>query len=141
MSPIEQQTMRTKPESDGLSLFCKCFGYEILSLADARNGSVALVNTCSTSQGMQTLQRWFMRPLASLHDINARHQSVEAFSRPENRQSRDTFRQSLNRMRNIQQIYDRLNLGDPREWTCWGHLVDVSTWDAVDPDSWKHLTF
>jgi DNA mismatch repair ATPase MutS len=119
--------MRTKPESDGLSLFCEYSGYRSLSPTDTRKGSTALLNTCSTTQGVQTLQRWFFRPLASLDDINARHRSVEAFARPENRQSRDMFRQSLKRMKNVQQIYDRLSLGDPREWTCWGHLVDVST--------------
>ena len=134
MSTTEQQTMRTKPEYDGLSLFCAHFGYGFLSFANPGNGSIAVLNKCSTSQGTQTLQRWFLRPLASLDLITARHQSVEALSRPENREFRDAFRQSLRRMKNVQQIYDRLNLGDPRGWNCWGDLVDVSSKDAVVPD-------
>jgi DNA mismatch repair ATPase MutS len=78
------------------------------------------------------LQRWFLRPLASLPEITARHQLVDVLSRPENRQSSDLFRQTLKRMKNVQYIYDRVNVGDPREWACWTHLVDVS----VDLHEW-----
>jgi DNA mismatch repair ATPase MutS len=96
------------------------------ALAEVWERHIALINTCSTVQGMQTLRQWFLRPLASLSQLDTRHQSVETFSRPENRQSSDLFRQSLKRMKNVQYIYEKVNLGDPYEWACWGHLVDVS---------------
>ncbi|TBU56560.1 hypothetical protein BD310DRAFT_960111 [Dichomitus squalens] len=80
-----------------------------------------ILNNTKTTLGRALMREWFLRPSMSLEVINARHDAVECFLRPENITTRNAMQGHLNGTKNVPRILGAIRTGKAK----------VSDWQAL----------
>ncbi|KAG7088348.1 hypothetical protein E1B28_012352 [Marasmius oreades] len=70
-----------------------------------------MLNTTSTTLGRSLMRMWLLRPSLSLSVINARHDAVACFMRPENVTSANVLKNHLKGLRNLPRMLTLLRSG------------------------------
>jgi DNA mismatch repair protein MSH5 len=83
------------------------------------------LDNARTTLGRSLLRTWLLRPSLSLEVINARHDAVECFTRPENLDIANVMHSQLGGMKNIPRILATLRAGKAN-LVEWQGLVRVS---------------
>jgi DNA mismatch repair ATPase MutS len=82
------------------------------------------LDSTRTALGRSLLRTWLLRPSLSLEVINARHNAVECFTRPENLDIANIMHSQLGGIKNIPRILSALKAGRAN-LANWQGLVKV----------------
>ncbi|KAI1793251.1 muts domain V-domain-containing protein [Ganoderma leucocontextum] len=80
-----------------------------------------ILNGTKTTLGRALMREWFLRPSMSLQVINARHDAVACFLRPENASTKNALQGHLNGTKNVPRILGAIRTGKAK----------VSHWQAL----------
>lgn len=83
-----------------------------------------ILNTTKTALGRSLLREWFLRPSLSLATINARHDAVTCFVRPENLTISNSMHSHLYGIKNVPRIVQLMRSGKAKVYD-WQGLVKV----------------
>lgn len=83
-----------------------------------------MLNNTMTTLGKALLRQWLLRPSMSVPVINARHDAVACFVRPDNIRTADTMHSHLKGIRNLPKILAAMKCGKAR-LSDWQGLVKV----------------
>lgn len=85
---------------------------------------LGMLDSTRTTLGRSLLRTWLLRPSLSLEVINARHDAVECFSRPENIDIANVMHGQLKGIKNVPRVIAALRAGKA-VLTDWQGLVKV----------------
>jgi DNA mismatch repair protein MSH5 len=83
-----------------------------------------MLDSTRTTLGRSLLRTWLLRPSLSLEIINARHDAVECFTRPENIDIANVMHGQLKGIKNVPRVLAALRAGKA-VLTDWQRLVKV----------------
>lgn len=97
-----------------------------------------ILNNTKTSLGRSLLRTWCLRPSLSLETINARHDAVACFLRPENLGTANSMHNLLKGIKNVPKILSSMKAGKAgiSEWQC---LVKFTFYSALLRDAVSEL--
>ncbi|KAH8998418.1 muts domain V-domain-containing protein [Lactarius akahatsu] len=98
-----------------------------------------MLNTTRTRLGRSLLRMWLLRPSLSLEVINARHDAVECFTRPENIDIANVMHGQLNGIKNVPWVLAALRTGKA-VLTDWQGLVKFTFHTAMLRDKLGELS-
>ncbi|KAM5533149.1 hypothetical protein V8D89_013197 [Ganoderma adspersum] len=81
----------------------------------------SILNGTKTTLGRALMREWFLRPSMSLEVINARHDAVACFLRPDNTSTKNAMQGHLNGTKNVPRIFGVIRTGKAK----------VSDWQAL----------
>lgn len=84
-----------------------------------------ILNNTKTALGKSLMREWFLRPSLSLAVVNARHEAVACFMRPENLTISTSIHSHLQGIKNVPRIIQLMRSGKAR-LADWQGLVKVS---------------
>ncbi|RDX49897.1 hypothetical protein OH76DRAFT_495372 [Lentinus brumalis] len=97
-----------------------------------------ILNGTKTTLGRALMREWFLRPSMSLEVINARHDAVGCFLRPDNTANRHAMHSHLNSMKNIPKILAAMQTGRAKV-SDWQGLVKFAYHALLLRDSLSEL--
>ncbi|PIL22345.1 hypothetical protein GSI_15033 [Ganoderma sinense ZZ0214-1] len=80
-----------------------------------------ILNGTKTTLGRALMREWFLRPSISLEVINARHDAVACFLRPDNTSTKNAMQGHLNGTKNVPRVFGAIRTGKAK----------VSDWQAL----------
>ncbi|KAH9002749.1 DNA mismatch repair protein MutS [Lactarius hatsudake] len=98
-----------------------------------------MLDTTRTRLGGSLLRMWLLRPSLSLEVINARHDAVECFTRPENIDTANVMHGQLNGIKNVPRVLAALRTGKA-VLTDWQGLVKFTFHTAMLRDKLGELS-
>lgn len=93
-----------------------------------------ILNGTKTTLGRALMREWFLRPSMSLEVINARHDAVACFLRPDNTSTKNAMQGHLNGTKNVPRIFEAIRTGKAKV-SEWQALVKVITLDTPLPNN------
>ena len=109
---------------EGLSLFGSSFAASRRPLRILLTRFLGMLDSTRTTLGRSLLRTWLLRPSLSLEVINARHDAVECFSRPENIDIANVMHGQLKGIKNVPRVIAALRAGKA-VLSDWQGLVKV----------------
>ncbi|KAI0714049.1 DNA mismatch repair protein MutS [Cerioporus squamosus] len=97
-----------------------------------------ILNGTKTTLGRALMREWFLRPSMSLNVINARHDAVACFMRPDNTPGRHAMHSHLNSMKNIPKVLAAMKTGRAKV-SDWQGLVKFAYHALLLRDSLSEL--
>ncbi|WWC97660.1 hypothetical protein V866_004544 [Kwoniella sp. B9012] len=121
---LEQHLQINKDALTSLAIF----DVEAHAYMHARNHKQALsvfglLDTCVTPLGKKLFHTWHLRPLASLSQIEARHEAISVFTANHNSPNTDTLIRLLRKIKNIPYILHKMRNGTAK-FMDWRHLIE-----------------
>ena len=109
---------------EGLSLFGSSFAPNTAPCGFLLTRFLGMLDNTRTTLGRSLLRTWLLMPSLSLEIINARHDAVECFTRPENIDIANVMHGQLKGIKNVPRVIAALRAGKA-VLTDWQGLVKV----------------